>query len=180
MPSTINSDSTIQYGFKLVSPANLLVHDDHPSYPSRLRGEKWVQACLKPQLSANVPQEIAFLFEVARGSMVYAMFFLPLASLATEQCYRVLEAAARQRCKQLGLLKQRTGKAKVLPDTPFADLVTILRQAGKIPKGDLDAWRSMVFLRNRFSHPTSQSISSRRDAAGVLAYHSELLNRLFT
>ena len=102
----------IQYGFKQISPANLLEHDDHPSYPSRLRGNKWVRECLKPQLESSVPDEVAFLFEVARGAMVYEIFFLPLSSLATEQGFRVLEAGARQRCNQLGLLKKKSDKTK--------------------------------------------------------------------
>ena len=106
----------IQYGFKRISSANLLEHDIHLSYPSRLRGEKWVQACLKPQLEPCVPEEIAFLFEVARGSLVCGMFFLPLASLASEQCYRVLETGARKRCVQLGLLEKRRGKDEKLQD----------------------------------------------------------------
>jgi len=175
----IKATDRIQYGFKRVSLANLLEPDDHPSYPSRLRGDKWVQACLNPKLEPSVPEEIAFLFEVARGSMIYGMFFLPLASLAGEQCYRVLEAAARQRCEQLGLLKQKRGKTKVTPITHFVELVTALEKAGRIPKGDLDAWKCMVFSRNRVSHPASQTISSRQNVASVLAYHVELLNRLF-
>ena len=138
-----------------------------------------MRACLKPQLEPNVPEEIAFLFEVARGSMVYGMFFLPLASLATEQGFRVLEAGARHRCKQLGLLKKKSGKSKVLPDISFADLIAALGQYSKIPDGDLHAWKSMVFLRNRFSHHTSQTIRSRQDAIEQLAYVAELLNRLF-
>jgi hypothetical protein len=31
------------YGFKQVSIANLFDVDDHPSYPSPLRGEKWLK-----------------------------------------------------------------------------------------------------------------------------------------
>jgi len=177
--STANETNKIQYGFKRISQANLLQRDDHPSYPSRLRGDKWVRACLKPQLEPNVPEEIAFLFEVARGSMVYGMFFLPLASLATEQGFRVLEAGPRHRCEQLGLLQKKSGKTKVLPGTSFADLIAALEQDGKIPDGDLVAWKSMVFLRNRFSHHTSQTIRSRQHAIEQLAYIAELLNRLF-
>jgi hypothetical protein len=170
---------TLQYGFKRVSPANLLKEDNHPSYPSGPSREQWVQACLKPQLVPTVPEEIAFLFEVARGSMAYAQFFLPLASLAAEQTYRVLEAAARARCQQLGLLKPKRVKTKALPDIPFSEVIAALQKAGKIPDRDLDPWRSMPFLRNRFSHPASQTILSRRDAAALLAYHCQLLNRLF-
>jgi len=179
MTSPIKAADRFRYGFKRISPDNLLEHDDDPSYPSRLRKAKWVQACLKPQLEPSVPDEIFFLFEAARGTMVYGMFFLPVATLAAEQCFRVLEAAARQRCKQLGLLKKKPGKEKLLPDVFFAEVLAKLRQAGKIHDSDIAAWETMPFLRNSASHPKSQSIWSRDTAAGQLAYTSELLNRLF-
>ena len=179
MKAPIKSVEQIHYGFKKISSANLLEHDEHPAYPSRLSDEKWVQACLKPRLGPSVPDEIEFLFEVARGSMVYGMFFLPLASLATEQSFRVLEAGARVRCKQLGLIKTKSGKKKVLPDSSFADVVEELKRVGQIPDHDSDAWKSMVFLRNTFSHHTSQTIRARHDAVGQLAFIAELLNRLF-
>lgn len=166
-------------GFKQITVENLLKPDEHPSYPSRLRGDKWVRECLKPQLDSSVPVEVAFLFEAVRGSLVYGMFFLPLAALATEQGFRVLEAGARHRCKQLGLLKKKSAKPNAYPDSPFVELVAALQKAGKIPEGDLDAWKSMVYLRNVFSHPTSQSIRKRQEAITQLTSIAELLNRLF-
>jgi len=169
----------IQYGFKRISPANLLKQDSHPSHPSRLRGDKWVRACLKPQLESCVPEEIAFLFEVARGSMVYGMFFVPLASLAREQCYRVLEAGARSRCIQLGLFEKERSKDKRLEKIFFKELIEALKKAGKISKTDSETWNSMLFLRNRFSHATSQTILSLDSAVEGVAYTSKLLNRLF-
>ena len=171
--------ATIQYGFKRISLANLLVPDSNSSHPSRLRDEKWVKACLKPQLEPCVPEEIAFLFEVARGSMVYGMYFRPLASLASEQCYRVLEAGARHRCKQLRLLAKKKGKEKAIPDPPFAHLVAALKQGGRLPEGDTEAWETMPFLRNRYSHPQSQTIQSADSPPGTAAFTAELLNRLF-
>lgn len=166
-------------GFKKITLENMLEPDEHPSYPSRLRGDKWVRECLKPRLDSSVPVEVAFLFEVARGSIVYGMFFLPLAALATEQGFRVLEAGARHRCKQLGLVKKKSAKPNAFPDAPFVDLVAALQKAGRIPKGDLATWKSMVSLRNLFSHPTSQCIRNRQEAIEQLAYVAELLNRLF-
>lgn len=137
-----------------------------------------MRECLKPQLSPSVPEEIAFLFEVARGAMIYGLFFLPLAAFATEEGFRVLEAGVGHRCKQLGLVK-KSGKANAFPDKPYLELVTALHKAGKIPKSDLDIWKSMVFLRNNFSHRTSASIRARHEAIAQLAYAAELLNRLF-
>jgi hypothetical protein len=166
-------------GFKQISLENLLVLDEHPARPSRLRGDKWVRECLRPQLDSSLPIEVAFLFEVARGAMIYGMFFLPLASVASEQAFRVLEAGARHRCKQLGLLKKKSAKPSAFPDSSFADLVSALHEADIIPKSDLDVWKSMVGLRNSFSHRTSQIIRKRDGAIRQLAYIVELLNRLF-
>ena len=171
--------AAIHYGFKRLTLSNLGIQDTHVSHPSRLRGEKWVRACLKPQLQSSVPEEVAFLFEVARGSMVYGMFFLPLASLASEQCYRVLEAGARRRHADLGLAKGKRLKIKKLPETSFSEILSALAKAGKIPKADMESWTTMPFLRNRFSHPTSQSIHTLQSAVGVLGFTADLLNRLF-
>jgi hypothetical protein len=168
-----------RYGFKEITHANLLKADDHPRYPSPLRGENWIRECQKPQLDQGVPEEVAFLFEVARGSMIYGQFFLPLVALATEEGFRVLEAGVRHRCKQLGLMKHKSGKLYSFPNKPYVDLVAALDQAGKIPKEDLDTWKSMVFLRNNFSHRTSVAIRARHDGILQLSSIAGLLNRLF-
>jgi len=107
--------------------------------------------------------------------MIYGILFLPLAALATEQGFRVLEAGARHRCKQLGPLKKKSVKASALPDSPFVDLVAALQNAKVIPKSDFDVWKSMVYLRNAFSHPTFQCIRTRDEAIKQLAYIAELL-----
>jgi hypothetical protein len=170
---------TIQYGFKQITLENILVEDSHPSYPTKLKGNKWVLECLKPKLESNVPEEVAFLFEMARGSMIYGLYFLPLATIATEQGFRVLEAGARYRCKQLGLLKEKANHKKKTSDyVPFADLVSKLNDADVIPAKDLNIWKSMVFLRNSHSHGET-SIRDRKGAMGQLSYIADLLNQLF-
>jgi len=175
----MKTDGSSQYGFKQIRPVNLLQPDDHPAYPSPLHGEKWVKECLKPQLNPNVAKEVAFLFEVARGSMIYGMYYLPLAALATEEGFRVLEAGVRHRCKQLGLGKNKSGKPHAFPDKPYLNLVKTLHKAGKIPKNDLRIWESMICLRNNVSHRTAASIRARHEAIAQLAFIAELLNRLF-
>lgn len=175
----MKTDGSSRYGFKQITSANLLRPDHHPSHPSHLRGDKWVKECLKPQLNPSVPKEVAFLFEVARGSMIYGMYYLPLASLATEEGFRVLEAGARHRCKQLGLGKKKASKPHAFSDKPYLDLVTALHKSGEIPKNDLCTWKSMVGLRNNFSHRTAAYIRARHEAIAQLAYIAELLNRLF-
>ena len=71
------------------------------------------------------------------------------------------------------------GKLGSVPDQPYDDLVTALHDHGIIPKEDLDAWRSMVGLRNSFSHRTSTAILERHKAIAQPSYIAELLNRLF-
>lgn len=175
----VNVTEKIQYGFKRVSTANLFEPDDHPVYPSRLRGEKWVRECLNPQLNPSVPEEVAFLFEVARGSMIYGLFFLPLAALATEEGFRVLEAGVRHRCKQLGIGKKKSSKADAFPDKSYSDLVAALHRAGEISKEEWPTWRSMITLRNNCSHQTGASIRPLHEAIAQLGYIAQLLNQLF-
>jgi hypothetical protein len=170
----------VKYPFKRISLANVLELDDQPSHLFRRPNkQKWVEACNKPKLESCVPQEIAFLYETTRGAMVYGMFFQPIASLAAEQCYRVLEAGARQLCDRLGLLPRKSGKGKDLPQFSFADTFVALDKAGKIPEQDRDPWKRIQFLRNRYSHPKSQIIQSDGSPQRTLAYTAELLNRLF-
>jgi hypothetical protein len=173
--------NTIHYGFKRITATNVTELDDKPKHLFRRQanGKKWVDACMKPQLDPSVPDEVAFLYEVARGSMVYGMYFQPLASLAMEQMYRVLEAGARRRCDQLELIKKKPGKGKVLPDTPFAAIVAALNKAGKIPDAELHQWEGWVLLRNYYSHPASQVIQSADSPPRQAAQIAELLNRLF-
>jgi|GEM_PF-5977543 ATPases with chaperone activity, ATP-binding subunit len=174
--------ATIQYGFKRVTWSNHLEQDHHPAYPSKMRGEQWAQACWKPQLIPSVPKEIAFLFEVARGSMIYGLYFLPLASLASEQCYRVLEAGARQRWKDLGLSKKIGGKKKVLSDIPFSEVIAALRKAGRIPQIDSDAWSVIPFESRgiHFDDPLQDFTPRARTVFGFAKKHSARLRHNFT
>lgn len=72
--------SETHFGFKRITAENW----QEPDVP-RLFGlttpNAWIEAHLQPQLSPNVPQEIASLFEVARGAMIYGWFFYPLITL---------------------------------------------------------------------------------------------------
>jgi hypothetical protein len=84
------SDSSKTFGFKRITAENWQ-DADVPRLFGLTTPDNWIGAHLQPQLSPNVPQEIAALFEVARGSMIYGWFFYPLITLGAEQCYRVLD-----------------------------------------------------------------------------------------
>jgi len=167
-----------QHGFKQISLANVLEFDDQPSHLFRRPNkEKWVQDCLEPKLESWVPVEIGFMYETVRGSMVYGMFFQPLASLAAEQCYRVLEAGARLRAENVGLARKQSDK--VLPESSFIGILATLKEAGRISEKEYEGWLRIPFLRNSYSHPKLQRIQKSGEPVKTLAYTAQLLNRLF-
>jgi hypothetical protein len=96
--------------FKRMTPENWKTGDDIFHWPQPIAEDKWVKACLGPQLKPIVPQDIRELFEVARGSMIYGWFYYPLITLAKEQFARIMETAARERCRQLGIAPARINK----------------------------------------------------------------------
>ena len=59
---------------------------------------EWVHDLLKVNLDPVVPLAIRKLFETARGTLVYGRMFYPLLTIGTEQVFRVLEAAATNKC----------------------------------------------------------------------------------
>ena len=99
-----------ELGFKQITSKNWMEHDEvlqgfvkfTPDGQSHtITGEEYIQYILEPKLNESVPIEVIKLFEVARGVMVYGYFFYPLYAIATEQLYRVIEAAIYHKCKEL-------------------------------------------------------------------------------
>ncbi|MBK9940622.1 MAG: DUF4145 domain-containing protein [Kouleothrix sp.] len=113
-----------------------------------MTGEDWLEFILTPKLAAIVPSEVHDLFEVARGALAYGYFFYPLYTLATEQLFRVVDAAVTHKSHQCGLSRERT----------FNNRINALVRHGVIPQSDADKWHAIRQLRNRASHSTSQSI----------------------
>ena len=167
------------YGFKRITLANWKRMDEIIQFPSPVTEEHWVKACLTTQMGSSVPEEIAALFEVARGSMIYGWFFYPVISLATEQCFRVLEAGARARCDQLGLATQRKKKNGEASEIGFSALINALEKAGHIDQPMRQKWDAILFLRNDACHPKRQTILPPGDALKTLAVTADFLNRLF-
>ena len=166
------------HGFKAITPENWQSKDEVAQYFIR-DSNVWIALYLSPKLSSQVPKDIAAMFEVARGSMVYGWYFYPMLTLGTEQCYRIAEAAVRFRCKQLdeplasvtngGRERQRT----------FHDLCQALVRRGVIPESDIEFWKAARDLRNWASHPQDQPIMMPGQAAGVLQRTADKVNELF-
>lgn len=123
------------FGFKRVTAQNWQ-DGDVPRVFELTAPDNWIEAHLQPQLSPNVPHEVAALFEVARGSMIYGWFFDPLITLGAEQCYRVLEAAVRKRCEQAGIPTKRQTKSGKIIETKFVENIEAFIKTGVIAVAD--------------------------------------------
>lgn len=164
----MNGTIPVHHGFKQITASNWQ-KPDMPCYFPDLTEPLWMEANLKPQLGANVPLEIAALFEVARGALIYGWCFYPLMTLGSEQCLRVLETGVRMCCKKNGL--------KVSKD--FKNNIATLKKAGIIPDAEEMRWDFTRKLRNSASHPKLQTIIPPGMALGKLQTTAEMLNKLF-
>ena len=173
-------------GFKRISIANWQDRDIPIGF-SALTPDSWVEHHMQPQLGPHVPADIASLFEVARGAMVYGWFFYPLITLAAEQCSRVVEAGVRACCVEHGIPTQRLDKNSSplrtksgRPiETAYSDNIAMLIKAGVIPASDAELWNAARELRNLFSHPERQMIFPPGVTLGILQTTSDHLNELF-
>jgi hypothetical protein len=166
------------YGFKQITLTNLAESDFGPIFPT-ITEASWVEGNLKPVPNPNVPKEVAALLEVARGCLIYGWFYYPLLTLGTEQAHRVLETAARVRCKQFGIPITRLTKKGKRIATTFADNIQALVKRGAISSADESKWISTRKLRNWASHPDQQTIITPGMASADLRVRVELLNKLF-
>jgi len=127
----------------------------------------WARQVLACNLVGAVPREVHRLFDVARGTMLYAYFFYPVMTLAAEQLYRVVDAALAARMSHRG--RRLT----------FAARIEAAIQEGVIPKQDEIRWNATRHLRNIASHAEKQSIYAPGMALNTLAIATEQINRLF-
>jgi hypothetical protein len=139
----------------------------------------WRQAFLAIRLDPTVPAEVARLFEVARGGMVYGYFFQPLLAVGVEQCYRVLESGARSRCAQMGLpvhFADNQGKSHPLS---FGHNLSALARHGVIQAADLTLWRQARELRDWVATPEHHKVLNLNYGVTALSRAAELLGKLF-
>lgn len=175
-----------RHGYKRITVANWQDRDMPIGFPA-LTPDIWVEDNMQPQLNPNVPADIAALFEVARGAMIYGWFFYPLITLAAEQCSRVLEAGVKACCVIHGIpthrldkndrpLRAKSGKPI---ETTYSENIAMLIKAEVIPASEVDYWNAARELRNLFSHPERQMIFPPGVTLGMLQTTSDRLNELF-
>jgi hypothetical protein len=158
-------------GFKEIDAHNWLTPDPIVLHFAGMdRATDYVETVLAPRLSANVPEDIRKLFEVARSAMLYGYLFYPLYTLGMEQLLRVGEAAVALKCEQLNMPKK--GKK-------FSDRIDWLAEKGIFNKREFSGWHTLRRLRNSASHPDTQSIVAPGSAIGMVGAVAEDINALF-
>ena len=133
--------------------------------------EDWAQPILEITLAPEVPLNVRKMFEVARGCMLYGCMFYPLFTLGSQQLYRVLDAAAYEKCVRGGLPASTKGS--------FHDRILELERAGMLTGWRLEQWRSARHLRNYSSHEVGQSIYDPGSAIWGLERAADMIHGLF-
>jgi len=176
-----------RHNFKDISLENLGQPDENTIIWTRMTAvaknpEHWLKFFNDPQCNDKVPQRIVEILEVARGTMIYAVFYHPLATVGAHQCWRVLESGVRERCKQLGIpLTFRRivkGKEQEFP-TSFNHNLNELLDNGHFTQARRDRWDIVRNLRNGASHPETQGLLDPGQAQRQLELAVEFLNELF-
>ena len=168
-----------KFGFKEITPANLLERDpvligfvklSSNGQSRTLTMDDYLSYIFTPCLLEVVPRDVQALFEVARGAMVYGYFFYPLFTLAMEQLFRVAEAAVTHKCTAMGAPKS-------IKD--FYKKIGWLIDKAIIPKADKGLWDAIRELRNMASHPERQMVGLPNMAIGILERVASQINSLF-
>lgn len=135
-----------------------------------MEGGDWAREFLAVSLGERVPSEVVELFEVARGAMLYGWFFYPLYRLGEEQLYRVIEAAAKLRYRELDGPKARPS---------YEHAIAMQVERGAIAPGEEFRWDAARKLRNLSSHPEQAVVTTPGSVLGTLTLCAEDINRLF-
>ncbi len=127
----MDTPNDVHFGMKKLALHNWR-EPDVPKFFSGLTEEVWLREAMKPQLAAAVPEDVARLFEIARGSILYVWLFFPLLTLASEQLHRVQEAAVRARCKIAGIPLTKPQKDGSVRSRNFANLIGELSRTASV------------------------------------------------
>jgi hypothetical protein len=159
-----------EFGFKRLSLENWLTVDPVWDAFEKSDPSEWVHDLLKVNLDPVVPLAIRKLFETARGTLVYGLMFYPLLTIGTEQLFRVLEAAATNKCMAMN------APAKI---QKFSHKIKWLSENHTIAQDQYIRWDSTRHLRNQVSHLQDQNIFDPNIAIDQLYIAIELINQLF-
>jgi hypothetical protein len=147
-----------KFGFKEITKNNWLDPDDalkgfvrmsKDGKAQPITSDEYLHSILESKLLEAVPVEVKSLFEVARGAMIYGYFFYPLYTLATEQLFRVAEAAVAHKCKELQAPKSTK---------TFEMMIEWLANEEVISRLELPKWDAVRHLKFSISSGVGQSL----------------------
>lgn len=146
--------------------------------------EDWLAAVRGPCLSGQVPNEVARIFEVARGAALYGYFFHPLMTLAKRELYRAAEAAVRFKFRELdvtppGLKNRKLAKQASRDPRDFGRMVGFLASRGVIPEDAAASWRAIAKSWEVVAHPEDGTLFSLAAVLKSLHRFAELINGLY-
>lgn len=132
----------------------------------RSRVERFTSATL----SEHVPETAFQMFEVAKGTMVYGLFFYPLYTIGQDHLSRLFEWVVKERYRTL------SGRTD---DRNLKTALEWLLTNGHFPPDSEVRWRASYEICNSMAHPTMQYITTPADAARYLRHMRELLEHLY-
>jgi hypothetical protein len=172
-----------RHGIKILDPTNFV----EPSAAS-LSFSEWGLSTTGPQpatddevtrrvawftdvtVHEDVPEEIWQLFEVAKGAMVYGIFFYPLYTLGMEQLFRVFEYVIRSKFET------------IRPSNSASSLKAMtqwLIKHGHLPGPHPERWFAAYELRNVASHPKMQTLFLPAEAVRTLKDMKSLIEHFY-
>lgn len=168
------ADQDVVMGFKRITPENFMLPDLSRVFGLETHAD-WIAWFKEVVIDASVPEPVQRLFELARGSMIYAWLYYPLVSVGFEQCGRCLEAGLRYAAVPLLGWPAPDDQAK----RSYRTLIESMVKNGHLPKDDEPQWMAALELRNDAAHPKRPTIWAPAHARGKLALTAERLNALF-
>lgn len=139
--------------------------------PTEMDGAAWAALFLSVELHPSVPAEIRDLFEVAKGTLVYGWFYYPLYDGGQQQLFRLAEAAAFHRYRELGGPRERLS---------FQKTIDWLAETGAMNAGTVEQWHALRKLRNEGAHPKHRVVVPPGHASRVLANVAMAVNSMFS
>jgi hypothetical protein len=116
-------------------------------------------------LPDHVPETVWQMFEVAKGAMVYGLFFYPLYTLGEEHLSKLFEWMVKERYAALSRRKGSSLKA----------MVQWLLKNERFPDRSEVRWLATYEIRNLASHPTIQTIATPAEASRALRKTRDLI-----
>lgn len=149
----------------------ITVRLDAEGRPHPATAADWFPPILNNKLSDKVPGPVRELYDTARGAMLFGLLFTPLFALATEELFRVCEAAVFHRANLAG-----AGKST----SKFRSNLAFLSREGILTREDQEMWESFRRARDFGSHLREQMAVNPAIAVQILEHVTEWINRLFS